>query len=85
MLRKRNLVKPEPEFKQLVADYFGLQLSDVATEPQPETFSIYIDGNEYAQSQFKLIDTYGNDGYPGGYNFKKRLLVRWNGKKVQPV
>lgn len=87
MLRKKDVVKTSPgsEFKQKIADYFGLMLEDVAVEPQPETFSIYIDGIEYAQAQFKLIAIYGNDGYPGGYNFKKRLLVRWTGTKVQPV
>ena len=85
MLRKKNLVQPTPEGKQLVADFFGLPVGEVVTEPQPETFSINIDGNDYAQSQYKSIAKYGNTGTPGGYNFKGRLLVRWNGKKVQPV
>lgn len=85
MLRKRNLIQPTPEEKQLVADYFGLPVGEVATESQPETFSINIDGNDYAQGQYKLIAPYGNIGVPGGYNFRGRLLVRWNGNKVQPV
>ncbi len=85
MLRKKNLVQPQPEFRQCIADYFGIPASSVTVEPQPETCTVNIDGNQYAQDQYKLINRYGNTGTPGVYNFKQGLLVRWTGVKVQAL
>jgi hypothetical protein len=87
MMRIKDL--PQEEIKpehQAVADFFGLSVADVAPEPQPDAYSIIISGNETAQEQYKKCNPYGNmSGRRGAYDFTERLLVVWNGTKVQPA
>ena len=43
MMRKRNIPNKEvPESKYKVADFFQLEVSEVISEPQPDTFTIHI-------------------------------------------
>lgn len=85
MLRKRSLPQPAPrEGRVEIAEFFGFEEKDVVPQIQPETFAIYIGTNKYAQDQYKTINKYGNVGIPGGYDFNKQILVRWNGTKVAP-
>lgn len=76
-----------PEEKQIIADFFGLSISAVVTEPQPDTYSVMLAGNEEAQAKYRECNPYGTrvSGDFGVYNFTKPLLVRWDGNKVQPV
>lgn len=83
MLRKRNLPTREENGRQNVADFFGIAVSEVSVEPQPQTFSIRIAGNEEAQKQYKIANPWGNTSIPKKYDFTGSLLVRWTGSKVQ--
>lgn len=86
MMRVRNIpVEPESEDRQLVADFFGLKVTDVTIEPQPETFSVYLKGEKEAQTQYKKANPWGNTDIPKRYDFNDRLLVRWTGKSVKPA
>ncbi len=81
MLRKRSLPKaPETDGRAEIAAFFGLDQSLVVPQVQPETFAIVIGTNKTAQEQYKKINQYGNVGIPGGYDFNKEILVRWDGK-----
>lgn len=83
MLRVRNLPVKEENGRKNIAEFFGIDEKDVLKEAQPETFSIYILGNDYAISQYKVANPWGNTRVPKTYNFTGRLLVRWTGSKVQ--
>ena len=86
MLRVKNLpTNPDPEDKQIVADFFGLPITEVINEIQPDVFSIYIKDNEEAQKKYKEINPWGNTKVPKRFNFSERQLVLWNGKKIQPA
>lgn len=86
MMRKRSLSQtPDPKGRELVAKFFGLSVSDVQVEPQEETYSIYISGNLEAQAKYKECNPWGNTSTPKRFDFRDRLLVIWNGKKVQPA
>lgn len=86
-LRVKNLpTKADAPSRQKVADFFGLDIKAVGVEKQQETFSIDISENVDAQTKFKTIAPYGNSSKrPGAYDFSGRILVMWNGTKVQPV
>ena len=78
--------KVEPVGRTNVAEFFGLPLNHVLIESQPNTYSIFIKDNDEAQQKYKQVNQYGNTvGRPGGYNFEQKLMVMWNGKKIQPV
>ena len=84
MMRVRNIPKKEePKGRQKIAEFFGLDVNEVTIEPQPQTFSIYIAGNDYAKAQYKIANPWGNTSIPKRYDFTERLLVRWTGAKVQ--
>lgn len=87
MMRVKDLPKDAiKDEHQLVADFFGLTIAEVAPEPQPDAFSIFIPTNEHAQEQYKICNPYGNvKNIPNQYDFSKRILVIWNGRKVQPA
>lgn len=71
--------------KQTVADFFGLDMQDVYTEKQPNTYSVMLNTPE-TQQKYKQCNPYGNArGMPGFYDFSERILVFWDGKKVQPA
>lgn len=75
-----------PPTRQLIADHFGLELKEVISEPQPDTYSVFIKDNPEAQEKYKEINKYGNTkGRPGTYNFNERQLIFWDGKKLQPA
>lgn len=81
MLRKRGLPQAEvQDGRAELAKFFGLDESLVVPQPQPETFSIIIGTNKVAQEQYKTVNKYGNVGVPGGYDFTREILVRWDGK-----
>jgi len=87
MMRVKDLPKEkDPEERQLVADFFGVPVDDVTIEPQPHAFTVDLNESEFGQQQYKKCNKYGNvKGCPGIYNFSHRLLVVWNGTKVQPA
>lgn len=85
MMRKRNLTADEPSSRKLVADFFGVDITEVGILEQRDTFSIYIKNNDNAKKQYKQINQFGNGNKPGSYNFDDVVLVMWNGEKVQPV
>ena len=86
MLRVKNLPKTQDaDSRKIVADFFGIALTDVITQPQLDTYRIVIEDNEYAKEQFKKVVPYGNGYRPGLYDFTKEILVMWNGTKVQPL
>lgn len=71
--------------KQTVADFFGLDIQDVYTEKQQNTYSVMLTTPE-TQQKYKECNPYGNArGMPGVYDFSERILVFWDGKKVQPA
>lgn len=79
------MTKPDQPSRQRIADFFGLELRTVGTEPQIDTYTINIKDNEHAKAQFKTICAFGNGKMPGSYNFKDDIIVWWNGSKIQPV
>lgn len=85
MLRVKDLPKAHIEGHKEVADFFGMQITEVSNEIQPNTFSINISNNLDAQEKFKTINPYGNGRRPGSYDFSQKILVMWTGSKVQPV
>jgi len=88
VMRQRNMPTPQHEAqssRQLVADFFGLDLGAVGVQPQQDTYNINISGNKEAQTKFKTVCAFGNGSMPGLYNFKDDILVWWNGNKIQPV
>ena len=85
MLRRRGLPETTAQAEAQdgrteLAKFFGLDEALVIPQPQPETFAILISTNKAAQEQYKTINKYGNVGVPGGYDFNKEILVRWDGK-----
>jgi|688.fasta_scaffold62640_10 hypothetical protein len=87
MMRVKDLPKEaERSERQLVASFFGLDLNDVVVEPQADTYSVLLENNEYAIEKYKEINPFGNiTTERGAYSFKQRLLVYWNGEKIQPA
>ncbi len=86
MLRVQDVTpKANLTEKQKVAEFFGLAVEEVLTEPQPNTYSVLLADNDAAQAKYKECNPFGNTKRPGGYNFTQRILVFWNGKKVQPA
>ena len=85
MLRRRGLptttANTEAQDGRVeLAKFFGLDVMLVVPQPQPETYSVIIGTNKEAQEQYKTINKFGNIGIPGGYDFNKEILVRWDGK-----
>lgn len=85
MLRVKNLpTEPEPKAKQFIADFFKLAVEEVVVEIQQETYSIDISNNVEAQQQYKKLNPWGNIK-PQQYDFTNRILLYWNGTKIQPM
>ena len=86
MMRARNLpTKEDSPHRVIIATFFDIDVDEVTVEPQPDAFSIYIEGNVYAIKKYKEINPWGNTVKPQVFNFNQRLLVMWNGKKIQPL
>ncbi len=86
MLRVKNLPKTTNEdSRKIIADFFGLSLTTVIKQLQPDTYKIGIENNDLAKDQFKKIAPYGNGYKPGVFDFTKEILVMWNGTKILPV
>ena len=83
MMRKRNLPVVEQSSRQMVADFFGVNIAEVAVEGPADTYSLNIKENKEAQAKYKEANQFGNGSRPGSYDFNEDILVMWNGKKVQ--
>jgi hypothetical protein len=75
MLRVKDVTpKADLTERQKVAEFFGVPIEEVLTEPQPNTYSIMLADNEAAQAKYKEINPFGNAKRPGLYNFTQRVL-----------
>lgn len=86
MMRKKHLApKEDNSERQMVADYFGLELLAVVPTDLPNVYLIRIDGNLSAQKAYKKMCPFGNTSIPNRYDFDQDLMVMWNGTKCQPA
>lgn len=83
MMRKKHLATEKvDENRKAIADYLGLDYSEVIPTDVPESYTINISENLEAQAQYKKSIEFGNTFIPNLYNFDTDLQVRWTGKKL---
>lgn len=78
MLRVQNLPKKEDKIKQLVADFFGVDIKLLTPVGPENTYYVDLSESVYGQEQFKTTNKYGNGSKPGLYVFDTPVMVYYN-------